>query len=195
MIVDDNFNYHSRLNTLSFTIINYHQLSCSLDMFKFEMIVHDSFFRLTERMIVHDSFSGSGGNQDGLNAIWLPHCHRRVKKNKAIISTNIRTTGTLRARKWEKRKNLKKTGNEKWSGSLICNLIDEYEAQPCLWNIFCDDYHNRDVTGNNTALKFNVREGITSVSKKILRSDASTLRDFDKLSGTIMDMIVNDSEW
>ena len=31
--------------------------------------------------------------------------------------------------------------------SLICNLIDEYEARPCLWNIFCDDYHIRDVTG------------------------------------------------
>jgi len=51
-----------------------------------------------------------------------------------------------------------------------------------LWNIFCDDNHNRDVTGNNTALKFNVREGITSVSKKILGSDASTLRDLNKLS-------------
>ena len=41
-------------------------------------------------------------------------------------------------------------------------------------------------------------EGIT-YSKKILRSDASTLRDFDKLSGTIKNrvianMIVNDSE-
>ena len=65
---------------------------------------------------------------------------------------------------------------------------------------FCDDYHNRDVTGKNTALKFNVREGITSVSKKILGSYASTLRDFDKLSWTIMDrlianMIVNDSQW
>jgi len=79
-------------------------------------------------------------------------------------------------------KKSKKTGNEKWSGSLICNLIAEYEAWPCLWNIFCDDNHNRDVTGNNTALKFNVREGITSVSKKILGSDTSTLRDFDKLS-------------
>ena len=46
----------------------------------------------------------------------------------------------------------------------------------------CDDYHNRDVTGNNTALKFmSGIEGIT-YSKKILRSDASTLRDFDKLS-------------
>ena len=49
-------------------------------------------------------------------------------------------------------------------------------------HFFCDDNHNRDVTGNNTAFKFNVREGITSVSKKIFGSDASTLRDFDKLS-------------
>ena len=85
--------------------------------------------------------------------------------------------------KVRKAKKSEKPGNEKWSGSLVCNLIDEYEARPCLWNIFCDDYHNRDVTGNNTALKFKVREGIiTSVSKKVLGSDASTLRDFDKLS-------------
>ena len=26
-------------------------------------------------------------------------------------------------------------------------VIGECEARPCLWNIFCDDYHNRDVTG------------------------------------------------
>ena len=65
------------------------------------------FFRLTERMIGHYSFSVSEGNQGGLNAIWLPHCHRPVKNNKAIIWTNIRTTVTLKARKWEKRKNLK----------------------------------------------------------------------------------------
>ena len=49
--------------------------------------------------------------------------------------------------KVRKAKKSKKPGNKKWSSSLICNLIDEYEAQPCLWNIFCDDYHNRDVTG------------------------------------------------
>ena len=57
--------------------------------------------------------------------------------------------------KVRKAKESKKRGNEKWSGSLICNLIDEYEARPCLWNIFCDDYHNRDV--NNTALQFKRR--------------------------------------
>ena len=105
-------------------------------MFKFDMIVHDSFFRLTERMIVHDSFSVSGGNQGGLNAIWLPQvCHLPVRNNKTIIWTNIRTT---------EKKKAKKPDNEKWSSSLICNLIDEYEARPCLWNIFCDDYHNWD---------------------------------------------------
>ena len=115
MIVDDSFEHE-----LSFTIINYHQLSCSLDMFKFDMIVHDSFFRLTERMIVHDSFSVSGGNQGGLNAIWLPHCHRPVKNNKAIIWTNIRTTVTLtESEKVRKAKRSKKPGNKKWSDSLI----------------------------------------------------------------------------
>ena len=44
---------------LSCTIINYHQLSFSLSLFKFFMIVDDSFSRLTTRMIVHDSFSVS----------------------------------------------------------------------------------------------------------------------------------------
>ena len=34
--------------------MNYHQLSCSLDMFKFDMIVLlVFFFRLTKRIIVH----------------------------------------------------------------------------------------------------------------------------------------------
>ena len=44
---------------LSCTIIDYHQLSFSLNLFKFFMIVDDSFSRLTTRMIVHDSFSVS----------------------------------------------------------------------------------------------------------------------------------------
>ena len=52
MIVDDSFNYH--------------QLSCSLDMFKFVMIVDDSFCRLNERIIVHDRFSASGFALNGL---------------------------------------------------------------------------------------------------------------------------------
>ena len=44
---------------LSCTIIDYHQLSFSLSLFKFFMIVDDSFSRLTTRMIVHDNFSVS----------------------------------------------------------------------------------------------------------------------------------------
>ena len=44
---------------LSCAIIDYHQLSFSLSLFKFFMIVDDSFSRLTTRMIVHDSFSVS----------------------------------------------------------------------------------------------------------------------------------------
>ena len=39
--------------------LNYHQLSFSLNLFKFFVIVDDSFSRLTTRMIVHDSFSVS----------------------------------------------------------------------------------------------------------------------------------------
>ena len=42
---------------LSCTIIDYHQLSFSVSLFKFFMIVDDSFSRLTTRTIVHDSFS------------------------------------------------------------------------------------------------------------------------------------------
>ena len=76
MIVDDSFNYHARLNTnyhaLSSTIINYDQLSRGLDVFKFHMIVDDSFLRLIGRMIVHDSFSVSGFAQNGLNATFFP---------------------------------------------------------------------------------------------------------------------------
>ena len=34
--------------------------------------------------------------------------------------------------KVRKAKKAKKPDNEKWSSSLICNLIDEYEARPCL---------------------------------------------------------------
>ena len=43
----------------SCTIIDYHQLSFSLSLFKFFIIVDESFSRLTTRMIVHDSFSVS----------------------------------------------------------------------------------------------------------------------------------------
>ena len=44
---------------LSCAMIDYHQLPFSLSLFKFFMIVDDSFPRLTTRMIVHDSFSVS----------------------------------------------------------------------------------------------------------------------------------------
>ena len=134
-------------------------------MFKFDMIVHDSFFRLTERMIVHDSFLVSGGNQGGLNAMAtaLPSSFEEQQSNN--LDEYSDNNSDAESEKMRKAKKSKNPGNEKWSGSLICNLIDENEAQPCLWKIFCDDYSNRDVTRNNTALKFNVREGITSASK------------------------------
>ena len=113
------------------------------------MIVHDSFFRLTERMIVCDSFSVSGGNlgrltvQYGYHIAIVLYCEEQQSNNLDEYSDD----NDAESEKVRKTKKSKKTGNEKWSGSLICNLIDEYEARPCLWNIFCDDYHNRDVTG------------------------------------------------
>ena len=44
---------------LSCTIIDYHQLTFSLNLFKFFMIVDDSFSRLTTHTIAHDNFSVS----------------------------------------------------------------------------------------------------------------------------------------
>ena len=41
---------------LSCTIIDYRQVLFSLSLFKFFIIVDNSFSRLTTRMIVHDSF-------------------------------------------------------------------------------------------------------------------------------------------
>ena len=40
---------------LSCSIITFHQMSCSLDMFKFDMIVRYSFCCLNERKIVNDN--------------------------------------------------------------------------------------------------------------------------------------------
>ena len=48
--------------------MHYHQISCSLDTFKFDMIVDDSCCRLNEPMLVHDSFSVSGFSENGLKA-------------------------------------------------------------------------------------------------------------------------------
>ena len=39
--------------------MHYHQLSFSLDTFKFDMIADDSFLRLTERITMCNSFSNS----------------------------------------------------------------------------------------------------------------------------------------
>ena len=54
--------YHA----LSSTIMSYHQLSVTLNMFKIVMIVDDSFSHLTAHTIVHNSY---GKNE-------LAHYHR-----------------------------------------------------------------------------------------------------------------------
>ena len=43
--------------------------------------------------------------------------------------------------KMRKAKKSNKPGNEKWSGSLICNLIDEYEAQQLFTNVILHYSH------------------------------------------------------
>ena len=42
---------------LSCIIINYHFLSCNLDMLKFHIIVNDSFYHLNSQMIGYDTYS------------------------------------------------------------------------------------------------------------------------------------------
>ena len=39
--------------------MHHHRLSCSLNIFKFDMVVDDSFYRLNEQMIKNDSFAAA----------------------------------------------------------------------------------------------------------------------------------------
>ena len=75
-------------------------------MFKFDMIVHDSFFCLTERMIAHDSFSGSGGNQGGLNAMAtaLPSSCEEKQSNNLDEYSDGRDAESEKVRKAKKSK-------------------------------------------------------------------------------------------
>ena len=67
---------------LSCTIIDYHQLSFSLNLFKFFMIVDDSFSRSTTRKIVHDSFwvscFGNCGPDSGRKTCCRPLSSRKI---------------------------------------------------------------------------------------------------------------------
>ena len=111
-------------------------------MFKFDMIVDDSFCRLNKPMIVHDSFSASGLVKNGHK----PKMAIDVLSSEEEQSHNP-DYSDAESEKANPPKKSRKVTHEKWSGGLISKLIDEYEACPCLWNIFCDDYHNRDGTG------------------------------------------------
>ena len=39
--------------------MHHHRLSCSLNIFKFNMVVDDSFYSLNEQMIKNDSFAAA----------------------------------------------------------------------------------------------------------------------------------------
>ena len=58
---------------------------------------------------------------------WLPDCHGPFKNNKAIIWTNIRTTVTLKARKREKRRKLKKLEWLQNYPALLMPVANRYE--------------------------------------------------------------------
>ena len=57
----------------------------------------------------------------------------RPRKKKGIILMDY---SDAECEKVKKPKKSRKLAHEKWSGSLICKLIDEYEVRPCLWDIF-----------------------------------------------------------
>ena len=75
---------------LSYTIIGYHQLSFSLSLFKFFMIVDYSFSHLTTRMIVHDSFSvscfGYRWPDSGQKTCCLPLSSRKIHTYEFVLS-------------------------------------------------------------------------------------------------------------
>ena len=82
---------------LSCTIIDYHQLSFSLSLFKFFMIVDDSFSRLTTCMIVHDSFSvscfGNHWPDSGQKTCCRPLSSRKIH---TFTSSSYRTPFSIR---------------------------------------------------------------------------------------------------
>ena len=75
MRVDDSFNYHAVHARLCTIIVyhqlsTYHQLSGSLDMFKFHIIVDDSFCHLNKQMMVNNSFPVRSIAKKGLKLKW-----------------------------------------------------------------------------------------------------------------------------
>ena len=73
---------------LSCTIIDYHQLSFSLSLFKFFMIVDDSSSRLTTRIIDHVSFSvscfGNHWSDSGQKTCCHPLSSRKIHSFKSL---------------------------------------------------------------------------------------------------------------
>ena len=59
-----------------------------------------------------------------------------------------------KSNKVKKLKKSRKLAHEKWSGSLICKLIDEYEVCPCLWDIFYHAIMSADLNAAIFCLQF-----------------------------------------
>lgn len=86
------------------------------------------------------------------------------KRTQASSSVNTESSDTdesssevevKRKKKKKKRMKQKKRGKEnkaeqnwnvKWSNEKIFRLIKLYEERPCLWDVFSQQYHNRETT-------------------------------------------------
>lgn len=60
-----------------------------------------------------------------------------------------------------------KTPMVRWTNEEISNLIDEYEARSCLWDVFSPQYHNREVTGK-AKKELEVRVNADKIEKLII---------------------------
>ena len=106
---------------LSCTIIDYHQLSFSLSLFKFFMIVDDSFSRLTTRMIVHDGFSvfcfGNHWSHSGQKTCCCPLSSRKIH-----TFTSVCLTGHHLVVTFLRGKSFVLIAHYKWKGFICTNI-------------------------------------------------------------------------
>ena len=76
-------------------------------------------------------------------------------------------------RESEKPKKSRKLAREKWSGSFICKLIDEYEVRPCLWDIFYNAIASADLSAAIFVYNF------YAIGDQVPVSNAISSRNFD----------------
>ena len=68
----------------------------------------------------------------------LKSCSNRKRLPSKLEESHHSDYSDAKSERVKKPKKSRKLVHEKWSGSLICKLVDEYEVRPCLLDIF---YH------------------------------------------------------